>query len=98
MREATVCHQTPLPPPLGNPCGENIPIYQIPSISGFVNPQVDCAPRTSTSFVPGSLEEMIRGLSGTEIFKEDEREMGDGERQGEVKGLEHGVKEGGKVR
>lgn len=41
--------------------------------------------------VPGSLEEMIRGLSGTEM------EMDYEEGQGEVKDLEHGVKEGGKV-
>lgn len=43
---------------------------------------------------------MIRGLSGTAIA-EDEAGMGDeddGEGQGEVKDLEHGVKQGGKVR
>lgn len=48
----------------------------------------------------GSLEAMIRGLSGTAIA-EHEAGMGsgdDGERQGEVKDLEHGVKQGGKVR
>ena len=43
---------------------------------------------------------MIRGLSGTAIA-EHEAGMGngdDGGRQGEVKDLEHGVKQGGKVR
>lgn len=43
---------------------------------------------------------MIRGLSGTAIA-EDKAGMGsedEGERQGEVKDLEHGVKQGGKVR
>lgn len=42
---------------------------------------------------------MIRGLSGTAIA-DTESEMGreyDGQLQGEVKDLEHGVKEGGKV-
>lgn len=56
-----------------------------------------------TSIMPdlkGSLEGMIRGLSGTAII-EDELylgEMGDGDDgQGEVKDLEHGMKQGGKV-
>lgn len=43
---------------------------------------------------------MIRGLSGTAIA-ESESEMDredDGQLQGEVKDLEHGVKQGGKVK
>lgn len=53
----------------------------------------------------GSLEGMIRGLSGTAIdidVAENENESGlgredDGQLQGQVKDLEHGVKQGGKV-
>ena len=53
-------------------------------------------------FFAGSLEGMIRGLSGTaiDIAENDESGSGredDGQLQGQVKGLEHGVKQGGKV-
>ncbi|CBJ48804.1 conserved unknown protein [Ectocarpus siliculosus] len=53
----------------------------------------------SAAKITGSLEGMIRGLSGTAIA-ENESEMEreeDGQLQREVKGLEHGVKQGGKV-
>lgn len=53
--------------------------------------------------VAGSLEGMIRGLSGT-VIDIDIAENGsgfgredDGQLQGQVKDLEHGVKQGGKV-
>ncbi|CAM9838191.1 unnamed protein product [Scytosiphon promiscuus] len=55
----------------------------------------------SAAKITGSLEGMIRGLSGTAIAdNEAGTEHGDdddGQLQGEVKDLEHGVKQGGKV-
>lgn len=47
---------------------------------------------------PGSLEGMIRGLSGTAIAEDEAGMQGEEGGQGEVKDLEHGVKQGGKVR
>lgn len=56
----------------------------------------------SFEYIIGSLEGMIRGLSGTAIdIAENEPGLGredDGQLQRQVKDLEHGVKQGGKVK